>query len=114
MRNILCKATVPLFALLLLGGCTDRQQDRTGTEAREAGRAAEGAVDNAATTTAVKSKMAADVRLSTIATIDVDSSGNTVTLSGTVPTADDKRKAEEVAKTVDGVTRVVNNLEVRP
>jgi hyperosmotically inducible periplasmic protein len=114
MRNITCRATLPFLALLIIGGCTDRQQDRAGTEARDAAKTAERTVDNAATTTAVKSKLAADVRLSTIATINVDSSGNTVTLSGTVPTADDKRKAEEVAKTVDGVTSVVNNLEVRP
>ncbi len=71
-------------------------------------------MDNAGTTASVKSKLAADVRLSTLTSINVDSNGSTVTLTGHVPTADDKQKALEVARSVDGVATVVNNLEVRP
>jgi len=37
-----------------------------------------------------------------------------VHLSGTVATPDDKVLAERVARSVDGVRRVVNTLEVRP
>jgi hyperosmotically inducible periplasmic protein len=105
---------VPVACTILMIGCTERQQQRAETEAREAGRTAERKVDNAATTASVKAKLAADVRLSTLTSINVDSNADTVTLSGRVPTADDKRRAEEVARSVDGVTRVVNNLEVVP
>jgi hyperosmotically inducible periplasmic protein len=114
IRDVLFKAAAPLICILFVSSCTERQQQKAETEAREAGRTAERKVDNAATTASVKAKLAADVRLSTITSINVDSNGDTVTLSGRVPTADDKRKAEEVARSVDGVARVINNLEVVP
>ena len=102
-------------ALLLMGtACTERQQNNAEKTADHAANTAERKMDNAGTTASVKSKLAADVRLSTLTSINVDSSGSTVTLSGSVPTADDKRKAAEVARSVDGVTNVVNNLEVKP
>jgi hyperosmotically inducible protein len=112
--KLVLKTVTPLLALILVSGCSERQQQKVETEAKEAGRATERKVDNAAMTTAVKSKLAADVRLSTLTSINVDSSGDIVTLTGTVPKTDDKRKAEEVAMTVDGVRRVINNLEVKP
>jgi osmotically-inducible protein OsmY len=103
--------TLPLAgALLLTSACTDRQQARADRTAENAGRN----MDNAATTASVKSKLAGDVRLSTLTSINVDSNGSTVTLTGSVPTAEDKANAERVARTVDGVTRVVNNLTVNP
>ncbi len=105
---------VSMTALLILSSCSERQQDKVATETKEAGRTVERKMDNSATTASVKSKLAADVRLSTLTSINVDSNGNTVTLTGHVPTADDKRKAEEVARSVDGVTRVVSNLDVTP
>ena len=46
-------------------------------------------------------------------TIDVDVAKDVVTLKGTVETAAQKTKAEQVAK-VDGVTKVVNQLKVAP
>jgi osmotically-inducible protein OsmY len=39
--------------------------------------------------------------------------GNTVTLKGAVDSADTKRRAEEVARKVDGVATVRNELTVR-
>ena len=45
-------------------------------------------------------------------TIDVDVSNAVVTLTGTVGSAAQKTKAEQTAKGIDGVTRVVNNLKV--
>ncbi|WP_051669610.1 BON domain-containing protein [Bryobacter aggregatus] len=95
-------------------GCSERQQENTKRDVKEAARSAEREMDDAGTTTAVKTKLAADVRLSTLTSINVDSVGSTVTLSGHVPTAADKRKAEETAMSVSGVTKVVNNLEVKP
>jgi len=67
---------------------------------------------NAALTTKVKSALAADVGLRTLK-IDVDSTGNTVTLKGAVDSAETRRKAEEVARKVDGVATVRNELTVR-
>ncbi len=108
------KKTLGMLAavsLLALGAaCTDRQQN----SAERAGDRAEHKMDNAATTASVKSKLAADVRLSTLTSINVDSNGTTVTLTGHVPTAEDKQKALEVARSVEGVATVVNNLDVRP
>lgn len=94
--------------------CTERQRERTENQAERAADRAGNEMSDAATTTAVKSKLAADVRLSTLTSINVDTNGHVVTLSGSVPTAADKEMAEAAAKSIDGVTSVVNNLEVRP
>jgi len=75
--------------------------------------------EDAATTSAVKSALALNKQLSSF-DIHVDSSnnpgksGNDVTLTGHVPTEDDKRVAEEVARSTKGVANVVNNLQVDP
>ena len=70
-------------------------------------------VDDAAIKTAVKAKMAADVRLSTLTNIEVNSTNGVVTLAGQVDTADQKRMAADVARSVDGVVKVNNNLQVK-
>jgi hyperosmotically inducible protein len=46
--------------------------------------------------------------------INVDTQNGMVTLRGKVPTADQKRAAEQVTRTVDGVTSVRNDLQVVP
>src|ERR1041385_6440812 len=64
--------------------------------------------EDAATTSAVKSALALNKQLSSLY-IHVDSinnpgkSGNEVTLTGHVPTEDDKRLAEELARSTKGV-----------
>jgi osmotically-inducible protein OsmY len=45
--------------------------------------------------------------------IDVSVSNREVTLSGTVATRDEKRRAEDIAEAVSGVTHVQNNLRVK-
>jgi osmotically-inducible protein OsmY len=67
---------------------------------------------DAVLTAKVKSALAADVGLKTLK-IDVDSSGESVTLKGTVDSADTKQRIEEVARTVKGVGAVKNELKVR-
>jgi len=75
--------------------------------------------EDAATTSAVKSALALNKQLSSF-DIHVDSannpgkSGNDVTLTGHVPTEDDKRVAEEITRSTKGVGNVVNNLQVDP
>ena len=67
---------------------------------------------NAALTTKVKSALAADSGLGTMTSIDVDSDKGVVTLKGKVDSAAAKKKAEEIAKKVEGVKSVKNELRV--
>jgi hyperosmotically inducible periplasmic protein len=47
-------------------------------------------------------------------TINVDVDNGVVTLTGTVPTAPQKAKAEQIAKAVEGVKSVKNEIKVAP
>ena len=67
---------------------------------------------NATLTGKVKSALAADVGMRTVTGIDVDSEDGVVTLKGKVTSADHKKRAEAVAKKVDGVKKVKNELKV--
>lgn len=67
----------------------------------------------AATTTAVKTALALNSNVASY-DIHVETNNNDVTLSGQVPTVEDKRVAEEVASSTKGVANVVNNLLVDP
>jgi len=68
--------------------------------------------DDAGIKAKVKAKLAKDVRLSTLTNIEVNSTNGVVTLAGQVPNRFDKMKAEEVTRTVEGVARVNNELQV--
>jgi len=70
-------------------------------------------VDDAAIKTAVKAKLAADVKLSTLTNIEVNSTNGVVTLAGQVRDETDRMQAEQVARSVDGVVRVNNELQVK-
>lgn len=70
-------------------------------------------VDDSTVTAKVKTKLATDSQTSAIK-IGVDAKGGVVTLSGTVPTDIEKKKAEELAKNTDGVKQVVNKISVDP
>jgi len=70
-------------------------------------------VDDAAIKASVKAKMAADVRLSTLTNIEVNSTNGVVTLAGQVESESDRAQAAAVARSVDGVVRVNNNLQVK-
>jgi hyperosmotically inducible protein len=67
---------------------------------------------NAALTTKVKTALAKDAGFKTLGKIDVDSNEGVVTLKGRVESAEAKKKAEQVAKKVDGVKSVKNQLRV--
>jgi hyperosmotically inducible periplasmic protein len=66
---------------------------------------------DAGITTAVKSQLAADEDVKAYQ-IDVDTRDKVVTLSGDVETATAKSRAVEIARTTDGVTNVVDNIQV--
>src|SRR3954470_23427004 len=76
------------------------------------GAACKNGPDDAAITTAVKSKMAADTTVPATK-INVDTKEGAVTLTGEVESDAAKTKAETIAKATDGVKSVKNNLTVR-
>ena len=71
-------------------------------------------VKDAQITTQVKAKLASDVRPSSLANINVNTTNGVVTLAGGVESAEVKSKAETVTASVSGVMRVNNNLQVVP
>ncbi|WP_431110899.1 BON domain-containing protein [Variovorax paradoxus] len=80
--------------------------------AKKAGTAASATADDAAITASVSAGLAKDPDLSAIK-IDVDTKAGAVSLKGPAPTAAAKARAEEIAKGVQGVTSVNNQLEVK-
>jgi osmotically-inducible protein OsmY len=73
---------------------------------------AEGAVSGAALTSKIKAKMALD-DLVNAGDINVDTDETVVTLTGTVGSKDEQRRALRIATETAGVTKVVNHLKVR-
>ncbi len=102
-------------------GVDDELQRRGSEAAREgeqkaregADKAADAAPDmgDAGITAKVKTKFLGDTGVSGLR-IDVDTKDGVVTLTGTVPTAAEKRRAMELAKATDGVKSVVDRLKV--
>jgi hyperosmotically inducible protein len=99
---------VTLLATALLGaaitGCSSNQP----LPAQKAGAY----VDDSYLTTAVKTKLAANEGLK-VFDIKVITDAQVVTLSGTVPTSALRDQAVTVAKSVDGVKDVVDNIDVK-
>lgn len=99
-RSILKISGMLLLAAAITTGC----QAMTG---KSAGRN----VDDATLTASVKAQLVAD-KASNLVRVDVDTNNGTVYLNGTVDTRDQKQRAEQLARRVDGVRKVVNNLQV--
>ena len=76
------------------------------------GRSAAANVDDAGITASVKTKIVAD-KAANLTRIDVDTIRGTVYLSGLVDSAQQRTRAERLAKQISGVKSVVNNLQVR-
>jgi len=94
----------------------EKAKEGVGKAAEKTGEAIGTAGDKmseAGISTRVKTGLAKDAILKDIS-IDVETKGRVVTLRGTVPSAAAKTKAEEIAARTEGVTRVVNELVVRP
>jgi len=79
---------------------------------KDAGSAIASAADDATITAAVNAGLAKDPDLSAIK-IDVDTQAGKVTLRGPAPTPTAKERAEQIAKGVQGVSSVDNQLEVK-
>jgi osmotically-inducible protein OsmY len=70
-------------------------------------------VDDNAIHTAVKAKLTG-ARFSNLLNVDVNVTNGVVFVAGVVPTAQGQAEAEQEARSVSGVTRVINNLQVKP
>jgi hyperosmotically inducible protein len=101
MRAALRNLALLMVIVLVASAC----QTMTG---RTAGRA----VDDASITASVKSRLVAD-KAANLTRVDVDTNNGTVYLNGTVETAEQKAKAEQLAWQAQGVKSVVNNLQVQ-
>jgi osmotically-inducible protein OsmY len=80
---------------VLVAACTERQ------------------VDDAMLTAKIKARMTADGRISP-SRVDVDTLNGDVMLRGEAPTQEEKGAAEEVARSVEGVKSVSNQIIVNP
>ena len=69
-------------------------------------------VDDTTLTTSVKTSLAKE-KASSLTRVDVDTVQGVVSLNGVVATAEDKARAEQVARGVNGVKKVINNLQVQ-
>lgn len=83
------------------------------SKARHMGDRLKTEADHVALKAQVKAKLANEVGLNTVTGVDVDTSGQVVTLSGVVPTEDDKHRAETAVASMPEVQHVVDNLQVR-
>jgi hyperosmotically inducible protein len=94
---------------------TEKARERgaeIGEKAATAAAKVEAVAGDAALTTKIKAKMALDDSVRARA-IDVSTNGTTVTLTGTVRSAAERDRAVALARETNGVTRVVDRLEIR-
>lgn len=101
MKNPIIRTLVAGALVALVAGCTSTTGKTVGQN-----------FDDATISAAVKTNLATD-RARTLTAIDVDTVRGTVYLTGTVPNQAAKDRAAELANEVDGVERVVNNLQIR-
>jgi hyperosmotically inducible protein len=92
---------VVLLALAVLAGCRSLTGQGGGVTA-----------DDATITASVKSKLVAE-KAGNLTRVDVDTNNRTVYLNGTVDSAEQKSRAEQLAWQAQGVKSVVNNLHVQ-
>ena len=104
-------ATAPAWVGAQSTTTSDSKVERTKDKASETTNKATGASKDAWLTAKTKIGLYGDDRVSGT-NINVDTQNATVTLRGKVGSADEKRAAEEIAKSIDGVTAVKNDLQV--
>ena len=101
MNRGLTLSSVILAALLVISGCTSMTGQTAGQY-----------VDDTTITASVKAKLIGD-KTANLTRIEVDTTNQVVTLNGIVESADQKAKAEQLARQVGGVKSVKNNLQVQ-
>jgi hyperosmotically inducible protein len=101
MKGLARTAAALLVLVMAIAGCESMTGKSAGTN-----------VDDATITASVKSKLVAD-RAANLTRVDVDTNSGTVYLNGTVDSAEQKARAEQLARQAQGVKSVVNNLQVQ-
>ena len=101
MNTRLALSSIILTALLVISGCTSMTGQTAGQY-----------IDDTTITTSVKAKLTAE-KAANFTRINVDTNNQVVTLNGVVESADQKAKAEQLAREVGGVKSVKNNLQIQ-
>ncbi len=102
IRNTLIAAATALALLTAAGCAVTRGQETTGAY-----------IDDSVITTQVKSRFVESKEVDAAA-ISVETLKGTVMLSGFAKSATEKNTAESIARKVDGVKSVKNEIAVRP
>jgi len=101
MTSAFRAVAVLVVLVAVVAGCQSMTGKSTGTN-----------IDDATITASVKSKLVGE-KASNLTRVDVDTNNGTVYLNGTVDSAEQKTKAEQLAWQAKGVKSVVNNLQVQ-
>jgi hyperosmotically inducible periplasmic protein len=101
MNTRLTLSSIVLATLLVVSGCTSMTGQTAGQY-----------MDDTTITTSVKAKLTAE-KAANFTRIEVDTTNQVVTLNGIVESADQKAKAEQIARQVGGVKSVKNNLQIQ-
>ena len=111
MKQKMAQTFVFMLMVGLIVGCSTSRTQSTRSSAPSDRGAASSRPADSTLTAKVKAKLLSDDLLNALK-IDVDTQDGTVYLSGVVDTADQKRKAVQIAKNTEGVQRVEDNLKV--
>ena len=117
-RNLMRRSSFVLVLLVLvLSRVSDVMACQAPISQAPTGKTALESLNDGSITSAIKGKMAADninhMSSKTLVRIDVQTERGAVTLSGVVQTAEQKARAEQLVREVNGVKRVTNNLQVQ-
>lgn len=113
MTTLALALAVALPAAALAQTTTEKAGDKAGDKVERTSASAMGTVKDSWITAKTEIALYADDRVSSTG-INVDTANGTVHLRGNVASADEKRAAETVAKGIDGVRSVRNDLQVVP
>jgi len=102
LKKIALASALAITAVTFSGCAVVRDQQSAGSY-----------VDDATITTRVKARFADDPAVSALA-IQVETMKGQVQLSGFAKSSAERANAETIAKAVPGVTRIINNITVRP
>src|SRR4029450_11364193 len=101
MNRRLTLSSVVFAALLVISSCSSMTGQTAGQY-----------VDDTTITASVKAKLVGD-KTANLTRIEVDTTNQVVRLNGIVESADQKAKAEQLARQVGGVKSVKKNLQVQ-
>ena len=113
-------AAIIVSAAFMVGCDRDKPADTAAPNAQSLAAQAErhieqasAVLDDGTITAKIKTALIAEPGLKGLS-IDVDTSQNVVSLNGTVSSDAARKQAEEIARKVEGVKEVKNNLTVKP